>query len=274
MWMPDAAAVAEPKIDFDKIIKNVEELNVIAGEGVAAIQNVQGGARLRVPDPVPLQLFRNGIVMFAGPFRPYTDETTQACIRDLTEGYFPWELKDRYPDGVPLKLVDRRNEDYKSPQQLFSGQGYQLASVSGDAQRDAFLRRLPASVVRNGKVVDIRAGVQEAIEGPKAKVAYTVVQTAVVAELAARADGDVRSDTPTDIATLQIKSHTGAETLVVKLRFTDRVADVYTHVQQHFSGIAFVLSTTYPKKLLEDRAASLVEAGLTPNAVLRMVLRK
>ena len=151
-------------------MKNIEELNVIAGEGIAAVRRVQGAARLQMPDSVPLQLFKNGLMMFNGPFRPYTDETAQvprfreeegkntwsecdriwfisspkifnltpcnaghhatppsykyniytyiyiyinvntiqSCIRDLMEGYFPWELKERYPDGVPFKLIDRR----------------------------------------------------------------------------------------------------------------------------------------------------------------------
>ena len=32
----------------------------------------------------------------------------QMFVRDLTDGYFPWELKDRYPEGVPLAAEDHR----------------------------------------------------------------------------------------------------------------------------------------------------------------------
>ena len=42
--------------------------------------------------------------MHSGPFRSYTDPTTQQFVQDLTEGYFPSELKQRYPNGVPFQV--------------------------------------------------------------------------------------------------------------------------------------------------------------------------
>ena len=61
-----------------------------------------------MPDPVQLTLYANGILMFEGPFRPFTDPSTQTCIQDIMDGYFPGELQKRYPDGVPfiVSLVD------------------------------------------------------------------------------------------------------------------------------------------------------------------------
>ena len=94
---------------------------------------------LKPPDPVSLSLFKNGIVMFDGPFRPYTELSTQVsheglplfisklsvqidapkydwlfprrvplqqCICDLTDGYFPSELQHRFPDGVPFAVSE------------------------------------------------------------------------------------------------------------------------------------------------------------------------
>ena len=65
-----------------------------------------------MPDPIPLTLYANGIIMFHGPFRPFSDQTTQMCIRDLMDGYFPSELQTRYPDGVPI-AVSETISDYK-----------------------------------------------------------------------------------------------------------------------------------------------------------------
>lgn len=53
---------------------------------------------------VQLILYKNGIVMFEGPFRSYEDETTKICIADLIDGYFPSELQQKFPDGVPFKV--------------------------------------------------------------------------------------------------------------------------------------------------------------------------
>ena len=62
-----------------------------------------------MPDSVPLTLYANGIMMFSGPFRPYTDKLTQICIKDLMDGYFPSELQERYPDGVPFNVSELRD---------------------------------------------------------------------------------------------------------------------------------------------------------------------
>ena len=35
-------------VDYDLVIRNIEELNILAGEGVAKIQQTPDGARLKV----------------------------------------------------------------------------------------------------------------------------------------------------------------------------------------------------------------------------------
>ena len=41
-------------------------------------------------------------MLFSGPFRPFTDPVTQQCVQDITDGYFPSELQNKFPDGVPF----------------------------------------------------------------------------------------------------------------------------------------------------------------------------
>jgi len=49
-----------------------------------------------------MTFYANGMMLFSGPFRPYTDPLTQQFIQDITDGYFPSELQQKYPDGVPF----------------------------------------------------------------------------------------------------------------------------------------------------------------------------
>ena len=113
-WAPGASVPAEPavpEIQYTKIIQNVEELNQLAGEGVGqVVRRADGSSHIKMPDPVALRLYRNGVMMFDGPFRPFETEATQRLIRDLTDGYFPGELQERYPDG---------SEDAGSPHGAF-----------------------------------------------------------------------------------------------------------------------------------------------------------
>lgn len=87
-------------------------------------------------EPVPLILYKNGLALFAGPFRPYSDPSTQQVVRDLMDGYFPSELKSRYPDGVPLQCTDHRVIVFhqKSVSSYFPGSGHMLGGDKGPSR--------------------------------------------------------------------------------------------------------------------------------------------
>lgn len=36
----------------------------------------------------------------------------QSVLSDILDGYFPYDLKNKYPEGVPLKPVDLTEEAY------------------------------------------------------------------------------------------------------------------------------------------------------------------
>ncbi|XP_072178322.1 UBX domain-containing protein 11-like [Diadema setosum] len=130
VWRPGVSVVsgqgAAP--DFDLVLKNIRELNVLAGEGEKKIQHTVGGARFKTVDSIPLTLFANGIFMFSGPFRSYEEPETQRCMQDLMEGYFPSELQSRYPDGVPINVNDQRDTVFRDQraEENFPGTGFTL----------------------------------------------------------------------------------------------------------------------------------------------------
>lgn len=49
-------------------------------------------------------LYANGVLLGGGPFRPYSDSECAQLVRDLLDGYFPSELQERYPNGIPLAV--------------------------------------------------------------------------------------------------------------------------------------------------------------------------
>ena len=110
------------------------------------------------------------------------------------DGYYPSELQSRYPNGVPFQLTDYRDVTFKPREysDIFPGSGRQLGGERGPSKLlpsgtelrqngagwkeketselpgpklsvESFLSRLPASVVKGGRVLDVRAGVAEAI---------------------------------------------------------------------------------------------------------------
>lgn len=71
------AVVRAFTMDFDLVLQRIKELNVLAGEGESFVQTTATGAQLSRKDPIQLRLYRNGIVMFDGPFRSYQEHSTQ-----------------------------------------------------------------------------------------------------------------------------------------------------------------------------------------------------
>ncbi|KAK2582766.1 hypothetical protein KPH14_005031 [Odynerus spinipes] len=73
-----------------------------------------------------LKFYKNGMIVQGGPLRLYSDPKTTSFIRDILDGYFPSELQETYPNGVPFKVEDRRTVMHTNHVNVFPGQGYRL----------------------------------------------------------------------------------------------------------------------------------------------------
>ncbi|XP_066499443.1 UBX domain-containing protein 11 isoform X2 [Hoplias malabaricus] len=192
IWQPDVSQLRNFSMNFDLVLQSVKDLNILAGEGESFVRSVPGGAKLIQQEAIPLCLYKNGIVMFQGPFRSYQDPSTQRCMRDLMDGYFPSELQKRFPDGVVFQVTDRREEEFRVRRTtVFSGRGQTVGGSEEEVQdhreedtsthtllnhsqsqstgqrlsMEQFLNKLPQSVVRGGKVINIRSSLKALLQG-------------------------------------------------------------------------------------------------------------
>ncbi|XP_033741239.1 UBX domain-containing protein 11-like isoform X5 [Pecten maximus] len=321
-WRPGTSVSNQPdfEIDFNVIIENIKELNVLAGEGVSKIQHTTDGARLKPQDPVQFTLYSNGMMLYSGPFRPFNDPMTQTFVRDIMDGYFPSELQNRYPDGVPFVIRDLRSVHFKDKRAaVFAGAGQvlggdtkpsrlvpsnldkanQVSEPAADMYRsntqeklqvtsdhpgrklstDQFLSKLPKNVIRDGKVIDIRESVNDTLKGGKATgPPVTVVDTDVVKDMRKRLEMEEsrRPSTPRDISTLRVKSDSGNQTYILKMKFWETIADLRKYIDIHRPmGLPdYQIVSTYPTKVYDNSSATLESAGLTPNAVLHLRQKK
>ena len=105
---PEALGFA---MDPAVIAGNVKQLNFIAGEGEKEIAvGADGLRRFKEKALVAYVFYKNGIFARGGPLRAYTLQESRVLVKDLMDGYFPWELKDEYPEGVPLRVEFRLQE--------------------------------------------------------------------------------------------------------------------------------------------------------------------
>lgn len=311
-WKPDASVPGHLDVNYDLILENIRDLNVLAGEGETKIHKTLDGAKLKLPDPVQLSLYANGILMFNGPFRPFTDPLTQICIKDLTDGYFPTELQKRYPEGCLFSVHDYRNLQYEEKtRKAFTGQGQVLGGNTKPSRlvpsnlnysqstntkqdsthkshikgisKDQFLSKLPSNVVKSGKVIDIRQAVSDMIRGESSipnNHRISVVETSVTENLRKSASSGTRGGritelSPDECTTLRIK-HLD-KTLVLVLKNSDTIGDVRQHLSEHSKDLITVkydLLSPFPMRRFEDNSVTLLNAGLSPNALLHLQVKK
>jgi hypothetical protein len=84
---------------------------------------------------------------------PYQTKESLQVLGDLLDGYFPFILKGKYPNGVFLKVVDRLGERYSE-----DSTDENVVSLESKVDRDfkppskeEFLQKLPKSIIKNGK---------------------------------------------------------------------------------------------------------------------------
>ncbi len=128
-------------------------------------------------DTIQVIFYKNGIVVDGGALRPYEWPITKQFLRDIFDGYFPYEFKETYPDGVKLMPINRSTEVYsKEIQQLkdaIATKGSQIKNLDEVLHRikepkvldkQEFLNQLPRQVIRHGKVIPVRDEVKEFIQ--------------------------------------------------------------------------------------------------------------
>lgn len=307
VWNPRASVSREFKLDYDLVLHQVKELNLLAGADEVKIEHsCDGITRLKRPESVPMTLFANGIVMFSGPFRPFSDPTTQQCLQDIMDGFFPSELESRFPEGVPFEITDKRDILFKDPldQLPFHGEGQKLGGSRNTSKlvdlpvvqhpfsestdelpgakvtMDQFLSHLPSSVIRDGKVISVREAVKETLQGQeKSPQQCTLVETASVRELQARVESSRGRNQLTQsakVATVRVRSEDGKHTYIVRMKFSENIGDLRSYIDaQRPTSLKdqYDIVANYPHRLLYDQC-SIEESDLAPNGTVHLKKRK
>ncbi|CAJ1450118.1 unnamed protein product [Effrenium voratum] len=153
-------------VDTEVMATRVAELNALVrqeGARIVATRGPGGGrqARLVADDttPLPLSFFKDGLKLGGLGFQSFSSRSAQQLLQDILDGYFPYELKKDYPDGVMLKVVDRTmltfsawKEQAASDPELHSS-GDRLA-IGGGKVLNANGGALPDKVLRHGDICE------------------------------------------------------------------------------------------------------------------------
>jgi len=288
-------------MDLDMILlkDKISELNTIAGDGVGSVGNGPRREKMiRMKNPARLILFQDGLKLHDGSFFPYSDVEAVRTLKDVYDGYFPKALQMSFPDGVPIKLEDRRRERYHAAVPPAGSRA--LSNVKGFASigeekpapqsKNELLGRLPQSVIRNGKIIEVRSGVSAAMGSTSPEKA--LVNTAVDSLLsqstrfslgpscrapqasAHSTEGASTGGAEVEVTTLQVKNEDGSETFVLRLKYDDTIGDVRLALNRHRLSASkrptaeYEIRSGFPPRTFSDNHETLRQAGLVPNATL------
>ncbi|NXL92709.1 UBX11 protein, partial [Alectura lathami] len=290
LWKPGEAVASQHQIDFDLIVENVKDLNALAGEGISQIERMPGGARLRQPEPLPLTLYQNGIVMLNGHFRSYEEPSTQQCLQDIMDGYFPSELQVHYPNGVPFQVTDKRHVVFQERDLpgSFPGHGQVVGhSKSSEGQESTKIPGPKPSLDQFPNKL-LKSSTHRAAMGTRGSVTATqqgsdgvrsskeiLVETPQLSALQRLKTAEEAEASAAQVCTLRIKSESGEQTYLVKMLFSETIGDLrqlLTHARGGDSD-SYEIISTFPKRLYADNSRSLQECGLIPNASLLLQRR-
>ncbi|XP_071326276.1 UBX domain-containing protein 11 isoform X2 [Trachinotus anak] len=282
LWQPGTSGVRAFHMNFDLVLQRITGLNILAGEGESFVQSTATGAQLAKKDPIPLRLYSNGIVMFDGPFRSYQEHSTQQCMQDLMDGYFPSELQERFPDGVPFEVHDRRDEEFifRLPWEKDESSGVASSQTPGkNLTVDQFLNRLPKVVVKAGRVIHIRDSLRATLQGSsdaQSSDSVVLIDTAALQAMKERMEtfSSDRPSSPHDVITLKVKSEDGNHTYILKMGFSETIGHLRQYLDKHRGGglPGYDIISAYPQCCYNDDCRTLQSCGLTTNATL--LLRK
>ncbi|CBH16052.1 hypothetical protein, conserved [Trypanosoma brucei gambiense DAL972] len=154
-------------VSMEILQKNARILSDHVGFKEVATNGKRGAIKDR--DVVQIVVYKDGICVNSGPFRPFGWPLCDAVLNDIADGYYPYEFKQRYPDGFPIEIVDQtsvcctavgtrpKNDKVQGTERMREG-GYQPVS------REEFLKRLPTTrITAGGRIVDVQGEIAKII---------------------------------------------------------------------------------------------------------------
>lgn len=295
-------------VDIEQMKERVDSLNgSVEKAGARVVSDRVGGAvhaRLVTDDalPLPLTFFQDGVKLGDCAFHDFRQPQAQQLLRDILDGYFPYILKDRYPDGVLLRVMDRMAHsfedwlrDHASGDPDLADNGDRLLPALGRAIRapgssaGAWMRgqggelawRTPEKVVRGGKICEgpgLATG-----RGSLAGSAGHRGNSAPVGDRAPQSEVSMLEagrDPTAPAVHLQVKLESG-QRVVLRMEPIHTIGALEDALDQWRTGQGepaadaantvrprLTLQSAFPRRSYTDRAQTLADAGLAPSATL------
>ncbi|KAL0229272.1 hypothetical protein GEMRC1_013891 [Eukaryota sp. GEM-RC1] len=282
-WVGSSAPkLSIDQIDIPRLQKVIATLNskINSSRSVSKDNNI---SQLGDTKAIQLCLYKDGLTLRGGLLRPFGSP----CL------YFPSELKDAFPTGVLIDLVDRSELNYSDWVRRVEKHS-KLSEFGAEKPLtfDELIDRLPKSVIKNGNIISVKNDVIEAhksrqqsslsqapsekpipkLEGVHdSKDAFDLVSDAALKGLSQSVELNIKFNSKMNVPLI-------SDVFRLKVVESDTISTVYCLLKDFLETIAcpanlqnlnFELFRPIPRQVFEhDCSDTLLELGLTPKAVL------
>lgn len=181
-----------------------------------------------------LTFYRDGFTIDDGEFRRLDDPSNQAFLADIQRGFVPTEMEEPGIGNVSVNLIDKHNEDYVPTKRPVQAFAGDGMRLGGPSSSAGPSKPAPAPPVTGGKELVV--------------------------------------DESLPVITVQVRLHDGTK---LKGRFNEHhtIADLRQFVAlAQSTAVAFELTSSYPRKKLEDDSLSLKESNLNGSLVIQSLV--
>jgi UBX domain-containing protein 11 len=272
--------------DLDCLKRNAAILSEHVGLTGIHAGDQPNSKQIKERDMVYVAVYQDGISVNSGLFRPYGWPLCDAILGDLLEGFYPYEFRDKYPDGFPITIVDKSSEMCPMGTQNANHSVHGIESVNDHGYkpitRESLIKKLPERyVTANGHLIQVRGTMAHMLTGGTApSVAPATLITADTA--AGRAVGDATmgvqpattSSSTSNVTALQIKLPQGQK-IALHMYFHDTIASVRAELEKAApffkASHGYELTTAFPRRTYDDHCQTLEALGLVPNGAMMMI---
>jgi UBX domain-containing protein 11 len=280
------AKTTKRKVPFDleKLKRNAAILTDHVGLSGLLPGAQPNSKQIKDRDMVYVAVYLDGISVNSGLFRPYGWPLCDAILDDMLEGFYPYEFRDKYPDGYPITIVDKSEEmcptGHNAARKKEGNGVHGLESLNDHGYkpltREALLKRLPERfITANGHLVQVRGSMEQVLKGGTAGAAVASNIAADTAAGRAVSEASVHGAASTNnVTALQIKLPQGHK-ISLHMYFHDDIGAVRRELEKAAPFFkpphGYELTTAFPRMTYDDHHKSLEALGLVPNGAMMMI---
>lgn len=269
-------------VNIPLLKQRIEALNSTIVEDFEIVQ-ANGMSKFKEKKTVNIIFYSNGLIVDNGSFRPYEWDITKAFLVDILDGYFPFEFKETYPNGVRINLVDKSTEKYTrsnaAQKEIISGNLHNLDNLKDiknevPKNKKEFLDKLPKQVVKDGIVINVRQNIASMLGDSIKENALQPGQKELTCntecyEQVSKSKNN--NEQPPRHALIRLKlpkiENISLETILIYLFPHQTIAELRNQIDNQINinkQIQYSLRC-WPNIRLEDTSKTVEESGLVPN---------